>query len=77
MGRRHQIETELRGQKVTVDFAIVEPDTDAGLTEYGFEDLLITDENDYVVAWVLTDAELEFLWPKVNDVLHRLDSDED
>ena len=73
--RRRDIDIELRGQLVTIEFAIQDPEPDVGLMGYGFEDESITDADGNALDWELTDAERDRVCEKVDKYMRSLDAD--
>lgn len=75
--RRHDLDIELRGQLVNIEFAAQEPEPDVGLMGYGFEDEAITDQGGNALDWQLTDAERETVCDKVNQKMLDMGADWD
>ena len=73
--RRRDLDIELRGQLVNIDFAIQDPEPDVGLMGYGFEDESITDADGNALDWTLTDAEREVVVERVAKLARDLECD--
>lgn len=75
--RRRDIDIELRGQLVTIEFAIQDPEPDVGLMGYGFEDESITDADGNALDWELTDAERDIVTEKVGRLARDLECEDE
>lgn len=54
---RTTFQIELRGQKVTIEGAVLPPERDVGLCGYGLEDETIIADDGTVLDWELDDDE--------------------
>ncbi len=76
MSNREELDIELRGQTVTVEFTVQDRDPSVGIMSYGFEDEVITDADGNVLPWELTDAETELLANKVDKFVRDIETDD-
>lgn len=60
-------ELELRGERVSVELGVVNPDESVGMIGYGFEDETLCNSAGDVLDWRLTDAEVDKILNMVND----------
>lgn len=74
---RHDLDIELRGQLVNIEFFALSPEPDVGLMGYGFEDEVITDQEGNALNWELTEAELDKVGDAVNQKMLDAEADWD
>jgi hypothetical protein len=73
---REELEIELRGQMVTVEFTVQERDPSVGIMGYGFEEESLTDADGFALDWELTDAERELVANKVDKMCRDIETDD-
>lgn len=59
----------LRGEDVEIDVAVLPPDPEVGIRGYGFEDAVIRDSQGAVCPWQLTDADVERIIDKIQELV--------
>lgn len=72
---RFQFDMVLRGQHVSLDVFVLNPDPDVGIMSFGFEDELIRDQDGTLLAWELTDDENMEICDIVNDKANDYDGE--
>lgn len=73
--KRHEIDIDLRGQRVTMEYFCVGPDPSVGMMGYDFEDETFTDADGNALNWELTDAEREMVGGKIDKAAREEASD--